>query len=84
MVYLLKCAYFIPKSVIVSVAMEARDDEDNAGQHIQSSNDSGFPSVSSNERTTGKLSLSIHSKINSHHFVTCFALIHLWNVESLI
>lgn len=54
---------FIPKSVIVSVAMEARDDEDIAGQNIQSTNDNVCPSVSSNERTAGKLDPSIHSFI---------------------
>lgn len=63
--------------------MEARDDEDNAGQNIQSTNDSGFPSVSSDERTTGKLSLSIHSKKSMFIILSRFALINLWNVESL-
>lgn len=36
--------------------MEARDDEESAdGQNIQSTNQCGCPSVSSDERTTGKL-----------------------------
>lgn len=36
--------------------MEARDDEEIVdGQNIQSTNESGCPSVSSDERTTGKL-----------------------------
>lgn len=40
--------------------MEARDDEEIAdGQNIQSTNESGCPSVSSDERTTGKLGYSL-------------------------
>lgn len=36
--------------------MEVRDDEEIVdGQNIQSTNESGCPSVSSDERTTGKL-----------------------------
>lgn len=68
--YLRKYAelFFIPtvhfwSVIFFSVAMEASDDEEIIdGQHRESTIDSGCLSVSSDERTTGKLGSLFHLK----------------------